>query len=50
MSVIGILLMMVGYGAAVYGFHEYYSFRQLSRLEQEVLELIDSSASSGSLI
>ena len=50
MSVIGILLMMVGFGSAVYGIYENYSFQQLDPLSQGLLELVDRGASSAGLI
>ncbi len=36
-SVIGIVVMMLGYGSAVYGFHQMYSFYQLSPAKQELI-------------
>ena len=50
MSVIGILLMILGHGSALYGIYQNYSFRQLSRLEQEIVALIDSGASNIGLV
>lgn len=36
-SIIGIILMILGYGPAVYGIHQMCSFYQLSPAQQELL-------------